>query len=169
MMHMNAQKFVSRGKLLKNYTGKLQAHRQEARRLYSHALNSLEQDFLQDPEVRVWFDRPLVFGGARGIQPEFAGMPRVRAVNEVRKLRGKPGGAGKRGNWLHLKHGLVQQELDRMRPIYLALQSALEEIESSSWNYPAKALARMQLNASRERVDHYLKLHAAPHASTVRS
>lgn len=161
MMHMNAQKFVSRGKYLNNYRDKLQAHRDECLRLYSLALSSLEQGFREDSRLHIWFDRPLIFGSPQGIRPEFADMPRVRPVNEVRKL------SGKRGNWLHLKHELVQQELNSMRPIYLSLQSALEEIESLNWIYPSQALTRMRLNASREMVDNYLKMNSSTQSSEI--
>jgi len=137
MMHKNAQKFVSRGKFLKDYLKKLQAHRNEAARLYQQALTTLKQNIGDSQQILLWFDRPLNFEESTGIRPDFADMPRVRPVNEIRKLRGIANQRGKRrGNWLHLKRDLVMQEIARMQPIYISLQAALADIESSKWGYP---------------------------------
>ena len=145
MMHKVAQKFVSRGKLLRNYPKKLQAHRSEAQRLYRLALHNLEQGVLNEPGLEKWLDKPLNVIASTGIRPEFSEMPRVRVISEVRKLRGIPNNRGKRGNWLHLKRDFVQQEIDKMRPIYLSLQVVLAKIESEKPAYPTKALLKGQL------------------------
>lgn len=141
MMHKNAQKFVSRGKFLKDYLKKLQAHRNEAARLYQLALNTLKQNIDNGQQIFLWFDRPLNFTELSGIRPDFADMPRVRPINEIRKLKGITNQRSKRGNWLHLKRDLVMQEIARMQPIYFSLQAALADIESSKWGYSG-ALSR---------------------------
>lgn len=157
MMHMNAQKFVNRGKLLRDYPQKLKAHRIEAQRLYQLALDRLRQGLSNDPSLAQWFDKPLSFDEFTGIRPESSAMPRVRKISEVRKLKNITNDCGKRVNWLHLKRDLVQREIDEMRPIYLSLEAALAEIESMRWAYPTSASLNSKLSKHLKTAENYLK------------
>lgn len=132
-LHSAAQRFVSRGKLLKNYLQKLQAHRDEATRLYRVALDFLKNSYETNQQDAIkWFDRPLDF--KQGFRPEFTGVPRVMTISEFRKANGlaRAGLARKniRGNYLHLKREMLQREVDAIKPIYQGLEKALIDIGS---------------------------------------
>lgn len=128
-LHRATQKFVSRGKLLKNYQQKLRAHRDEATRLYQVALDYLKSAYETNQDISSkWFDRPIDF--KCGYRPEYNEVPRVRTTEGFRKAVGLAREKSSRGNYLHLKRELLQQEIDVMKPIYQGFERALIDISS---------------------------------------
>lgn len=133
-LHKAAQIFVNRGKLFKNYPKKLQAHRDEAARLYQVALDFLKNFFtVNQKDALKWFDRPVTFN--RVIRPEFTEVPRVITTAEFKKNNGFAGAGlarpkSTRGNYIHLKRELLQREVDTIKPIYHGLEKALIDISS---------------------------------------
>jgi hypothetical protein len=133
-LHKAAQIFVKRGKLFKNYPKKLQAHREEATRLYQVALDFLKNFYtVNQKDALKWFDRPVNF--KRGIRPEFTEVPRVITNGEFKKNNGFASAGlerpkSTRGNYIHLKRELLQREIDVIKPIYQGLEKALIDISS---------------------------------------